>query len=102
MLETYRICKGGGATMVEIGVRGSSDSWSPELAAPAIARWVRYSPEEGRWMVGAEATILILSSVASPLERASCSPLARSGGSLDSREHGEVFRGHFQQMGWRR
>ena len=86
--------------MVEVGVHGSSESWSPEPAAPATAWWVIYSPEEG----GADGwgRIPTLSSVASPSERARCSPLARSGGSLDSREHGELFRGHFLQMGWRR
>ena len=78
--------------MVEIGVHGSSESWSPKPVAPATAWWVIYSPEEGGADGWAEATIPILSSVASPLERAWCSPLTRSGGSLDSREYGELCR----------
>lgn len=74
-------------------------SWGPAPAVPTKARWVRYSPEGGevggRRLAGAEATILTLSSAASPSEWAQCPPLPRSGRSLDSREHGEHFRGPF-------
>ena len=95
MSENYRICRGGGATLVEIWVGGSSDSWSPEPAAPATAWWVRYSPEEEAadgWCKS-DNPDSVISCI--PSEWTWCSPLARSGGSLDSREHGEIFRGHF-------
>ena len=52
---------------MEIWVGGSSDSWGPEPAAPAAYGGSDTHLRKRRQMTGAEATILTLSAVASPL-----------------------------------